>query len=908
MAEQSTDPGSRDERVNAILAEYLDATAGGQGPDRGELLARHPDLASELESFFAEDDKVRRLAEPLRPPGAAVTVGPEAAPADPCLGVVRYFGDYELLEEIARGGMGVVYKARQVSLNRLVALKMILAGQLASEADLQRFRTEAESAANLDHPNIVPIYEIGAHEGQQYYSMKLIEGRSLSQKMGGLKHDPRKVAGLLARVARAIAFAHDRGILHRDLKPANILLDAEEQPYVSDFGLAKRAPAHGSQTGMAAVTQSGAIVGTPSYMAPEQARADKVVTKAVDVYALGAILYECLTGQPPFRAATTVDTLLQVLDAEPAPPTALEPKADGYLSAIALKCLEKEPRRRYASADALADDLERWLNGEAITARPAGFVRQRLRWLRQHPSLFGFVFLVYCGLLIPLLPRAFPEGNLSWVGILLLGGFLVWPFLVILFALPGWLQWRMTMELRRAAPFVAPPAPKSSLPPASPDCPRCEHLWGKEAARPSASLPPSSPSPAPATAPSLAQAPSVPAAEQTKKRWEYPRTVSPAVGIAAVWATGQGLGYGVVLATLMLATVGQGVGGRSGESAWDVVFRPDCFHFLLEGALAVALVHGIIRLASRKPSLWRLFFVLSCLGVVLAEAQRRNGEAWSCFALWVTGLVLWLVRLAWARLARSSIGGDWVDAVGRFCLLGSLTTFGPTVGYLLGRAVTFLPGASDLILAPLYGTMLGALLGIVLTALAVLPSLAPGPMHLLDNAGVQKELGLTDEQKVKVTEVARKVAEWQVNATGDLSDLSPEKLRQAVLEVGKKYIEETDKALVDVLEPEQMKRYKQIELQHRGIDAFPDPDIQKALKLTDGQKKKMETVVDDFHQEWREIVSGGEFRRNFRAAMHKRQARSRELLEQVVSDLLVDEQKKRWKEMTGEPFDGGLWA
>jgi WD40 repeat protein len=385
MANEVTTSHRLDQHFDEVLAEYLEAARLGRAPGRPELLARHPDLAAELESFFADDDLMRDLAEPLRCNAAAgCTPSPDSAvtatfsPDD----LPRRFGDYELLEEISRGGMGVVYRARQISLDRVVALKMILPGGRSPE-EIERFlHTEAQAVASLDHPHIVPIYEAGTHDGRPFFSMKLIDGVDLTRwRRDSAPVPQRRVARLLAAVARAVHHAHQRGILHRDLKPSNVLLDPAGQPHVTDFGLAKRVE------GDSALSQSGAITGTPGYMAPEQAAGEKRLTTAVDVYGMGAILYELLTGRPPFRGETPLDTILSVRSQELTRPSVLNPKVDRDLETICLKCLEKEPSHRYGSAESLAEDLERWLRGEPIAARRAGAWEKLAKWGRRKPAL-----------------------------------------------------------------------------------------------------------------------------------------------------------------------------------------------------------------------------------------------------------------------------------------------------------------------------------------------------------------------------------------------------------------------------------------------------------------------------------------------------------------------------------------
>ena len=291
------------------------------------------------------------------------------------------FGDYELLEQIGRGGQGVVFRARQKSLNRTVALKIIGLGQWATKAHLKRFRLEAEAAARLEHPGIVPIHEVGERDGSCYFSMKFVEGGQLDEVARREPMPIRQAAELIAKVARTVHYAHEHGILHRDIKPGNILLDAKGEPHLTDFGLARLVESESS------VTHTLDVLGTPSYMAPEQAVGNNAaVSSATDVYGLGAVLYQLLTGQPPFAGGTTYETIKLLLDTEPRQPRLLNPKIDRDLSTICLKCLEKDPKRRYSSALALAEDLERWLKHEPIVARHTGVFTRGRKWVRRNPT------------------------------------------------------------------------------------------------------------------------------------------------------------------------------------------------------------------------------------------------------------------------------------------------------------------------------------------------------------------------------------------------------------------------------------------------------------------------------------------------------------------------------------------
>ena len=329
------------------------------------------------------------------------TVAPDGKKAGRAAGMQGELGDYELLEEVGRGGQGVVFRARQKSLNRTVALKVISLGQWASKAHVKRFRLEAEAAARLEHPGIVPIHEVGERDGQCYFSMKFVEGGQLDEVGRRAPMSIRQAAELIAKVARTVHYAHEHGILHRDIKPGNILLDQKGEPHLTDFGLARLVETEST------MTRTLDVLGTPSYMAPEQAVGDNAAISSVtDVYGLGAVLYQLLTGQPPFAGGTTYETIKLLLDTEPRQPRLLNPKIDRDLSTICLKCLEKDPKRRYSSALALAEDLEHWLKHEPILARHTGVFTRGRKWVRRNPSIAIMAAL--------LLALAVPLGVIVW--------------------------------------------------------------------------------------------------------------------------------------------------------------------------------------------------------------------------------------------------------------------------------------------------------------------------------------------------------------------------------------------------------------------------------------------------------------------------------------------------------------
>jgi hypothetical protein len=422
------------------LAELLETLSEASDDDALALLEtharRHPDLAGQLRELFAamamtsavsrqstillrdahRDHGPSLGAEPATPlPASGFVPGSTSLPTD--------FGDYELLEEIGRGGMGVVYRAVQRSLGRTVAIKMLLRRDLAGPADIARFRTEAEAAARLDHPGIVSIFEVGEQDGHPFYSMRFVEGTTLARRLAAGPLAPRDAAALLAKVADAVEAAHRGGVLHRDLKPSNILIDAAGKPHVSDFGLAKQLQASTS------MTHTGAIIGTPCYMSPEQAAGSRGdVGPVSDVWSLGAILYQMLTGRPPFQAAGPMDTLLAVLENDPPVPRSLVRDVDRDLEMIALKSLQKPQDLRYATAADLAADLRAFLAGEPVAARRGGFADVVSRLFREthHAVVLENWGLLWMWHSVVILTLCVTTDVLAWQGVQSR-----WPYLVL---------------------------------------------------------------------------------------------------------------------------------------------------------------------------------------------------------------------------------------------------------------------------------------------------------------------------------------------------------------------------------------------------------------------------------------------------------------------------------------------
>jgi serine/threonine-protein kinase len=387
---------AEEDRALALLDAYLDQLRAGRCPDKSTILAQFPHFDSAIRCL-EELDHLARAATGTQSGEDAAMAGGEAPTlaADGTSEITAQlstFGKYQLLGSLGRGGMGIVYKARQTELDRLVALKMILANQFASDTDIRRFHAEAQAAARLRHPHILQVYEAGEICGQHYFAMQYIDGPSLATVIRRDSLTSEERVRCIAAVARAVGYLHKQGIVHRDLKPANILLDANNWPYVSDFGLVKMLEA-GSN-----LTTTGAIVGTPSYMAPEQAAGRHAeVGPLSDVYSLGAILYELLTGRPPFSGPTPLDTLVQVLEGEPASPCEVSSRVPRELELICLKAMAKAPEQRYGSADDLADDLERFSRGEPVSARPQDLRQRLVRWTRQEPGLASRLAVLIAG-------------------------------------------------------------------------------------------------------------------------------------------------------------------------------------------------------------------------------------------------------------------------------------------------------------------------------------------------------------------------------------------------------------------------------------------------------------------------------------------------------------------------------
>ena len=368
IPESSNDPpatsadvssSDNDEQLAILLSELADRSANGEAIDINDVLRAHPQYAEDIRDLWSAVVLANAVGGEVRDAQHNKQADITSALELPCK-----IGDYELIEELGRGGMGVVYKARHLSLNRIVALKMLLRGRFASNEDQARFRAEAEAIAQLDHPNIVPVYEAGQLEGHVYFSMKYVQGRTLQQLLADGPLEQREAARLLSLVANAVDFAHRRGVLHRDLKPSNIMIDDEGQPHVNDFGLAKQLSDNES------LTRTGAVIGTPAYMSPEQAAGNRgQVGPASDVYGLGSILFHMITGRPPFKGDSAVDVVLMVLEEDAPPARSVNAAVDRDLEMVITRCMQKPIDLRYASAASLAEDLDAWLADEPVLAR-----------------------------------------------------------------------------------------------------------------------------------------------------------------------------------------------------------------------------------------------------------------------------------------------------------------------------------------------------------------------------------------------------------------------------------------------------------------------------------------------------------------------------------------------------------
>ena len=377
------DSDERDQRLADLLSDLTDAVCRGEVVDFDSVCQQHPDLADDLKMLWGAV-LVTDTAGAIMDEGVAANANVDDNPSDSSsrwmsLDLPATIGDYVLMEEIGRGGMGVVFRARQISLDREVAVKMILRGRLASDADLQRFLAEASATAKLEHPNIVPVYEVGNVEGRPFFSMKFIQGETLAQRLSRGPMPQRQAAEIVATTARAVHFAHERSVLHRDLKPSNILLTEDDQPLIMDFGLAKQV-----DNDEDSLTRSGMLVGTPAYMSPEQASGRRgMIGPASDVYGLGCVLYFALTGRAPFVGESSMELVMLVIEQDPSPPRALRPSLDRDLEMIVVRCLQKPIDLRYESAAKLADDLEAYLADEKVSARSGQFGQVVARLFRE---------------------------------------------------------------------------------------------------------------------------------------------------------------------------------------------------------------------------------------------------------------------------------------------------------------------------------------------------------------------------------------------------------------------------------------------------------------------------------------------------------------------------------------------